>query len=176
MLRRAVLLTTLCYIRSKGRTLMLHRVKKAHDVNKGKWNGLGGKFENGETPEQCAIREVKEESGFTIRNPILRGILTYPEFIRGQDEYVFLYTATDFEGKLIDDCPEGDLEWIEDNRLLDLNLWEGDRLFLKWIDQKPFFSGCFTYKGEQLMQYQSVFYGQDEVYTLSSLSDKIPSK
>jgi ADP-ribose pyrophosphatase len=106
-------LSTLCYIGKNGKTLMLHRVKKQNDVHEGKWNGLGGRVEQGETPEECIIREVYEESGLTVRNPLLRGILTFPLFSNSEDEYTFLFTASEFEGELID-SPEGNLEWIDD--------------------------------------------------------------
>ncbi|MDP4094199.1 MAG: 8-oxo-dGTP diphosphatase, partial [Bacillota bacterium] len=103
-------LTTLCYIKNNGKTLMLHRIKKQNDIHEGKWNGLGGHFEQGETPEECIIREVYEESGLTLKKPMLRGILSFPLFDGFEDEYTFLFTASEFEGQLID-SPEGMLEW-----------------------------------------------------------------
>ena len=158
------ILTTLCYVRNQGKTLMLHRVKKANDVSWGKWNGLGGKFMAGESPEECVIREVKEESGLDLKNPVLRGVMTYPEFMGGRDEYVFLYTATEFAGGLID-SPEGQLEWIEDSKLTDLSLWEGDRIFFKWLDQDAFFSGKFLYRKGKCISYSVVFYDKTRTWS-----------
>ena len=117
------------------RTLMLHRTKKKNDVHEGKWNGLGGKFETGETPEECAIREVKEESGLLMKNPRMHGFITFPMFDGKKDWYVFLFTASKFEGELID-SHEGKLEWIPNEELLKLNLWEGDRIFILVIQEK----------------------------------------
>ena len=150
-------LTTLCYIKNEGKTLMLHRIKKHNDIHEGKWNGLGGHLEQGETPEECVIREVFEESGLTLKNPCLRGILTFPLFDGIEDEYTFLFTVTEFEGKLID-SPEGILEWIDDTRILELSLWEGDRIFLSWLEDGRFFSGKLVYKAGNLIEHNVVFY------------------
>ncbi len=150
-------LGTLCYVRQAGRTLMLHRIKKDNDFHEGKWNGLGGKVELGESPEECVVREVREESGLAIRNPILHGILTFPSFDEVDDWFVFVYTVHEFGGTLID-SPEGQLQWIEDAVVLDLNLWEGDRTFLPWIDQGRFFSGKFTYSDGKLQSHEVVFH------------------
>ncbi len=154
-------LATLCYVRRAGRTLMLHRIKKPGDMHAGKWNGLGGKFEPGESPEQCAIREIREESGLIARNPDLRGMITFPGFAGDDDWYTFLYVVTDFEGELID-SPEGVLRWIPDDELLDLPLWEGDRTFLKWLDIPGFFSGRFVYEGERVVEQEVHWYHLDE--------------
>lgn len=148
---------TLCYIKHNNKTLMLHRVKKENDMHEGKWNGLGGKLEAGETPEECIIREVKEESGLTIYNPTLKGILTFPKFDGVDDWMAFLFTATQFEGQLID-SPEGNLEWIADSELFNLNLWPGDRIFLKWVAENRFFSGKFIYKEKKLIDHTVVFH------------------
>jgi 8-oxo-dGTP diphosphatase len=142
---------TLCYIRKNGKTLMLHRVKKENDMHEGKWNGLGGKMEEGETPEECAIREVKEECGLDIKNPTLKGLLTFPFFSKGESWYVFLFLINEFVGELIE-SNEGDLEWIEDDKLLQLNLWEGDQTFIKWLDLPGFFSGKFLYRDGKLVE------------------------
>jgi 8-oxo-dGTP diphosphatase len=150
-------LTTLCYIKDNGKTLMLHRVKKQNDVHEGKWNGLGGKMEQGETPEECVIREVLEESGLVVKSPKLRGILTFPLFCNNEDEYTFLFTATEFSGTLID-SHEGNLEWIPDSAILDLHLWEGDKIFLKWLEDGRFFSGKLVYINGKLVDHQVVFY------------------
>lgn len=148
---------TLCYIKHNNKTLMLHRVKKENDMHEGKWNGLGGKLEAGETPEECIIREVKEESGLTIHNPTLKGILTFPKFDDVDDWMAFLFTATQFEGQLID-SPEGNLQWIADSELFNLNLWPGDRIFLKWVEENRFFSGKFIYKNKKLIDHSVVFH------------------
>ncbi|HYF75217.1 MAG TPA: 8-oxo-dGTP diphosphatase [Candidatus Nitrosocosmicus sp.] len=152
-----MVLTTLCYITKDGKTLMLHRIKKQNDVHEGKWNGLGGKLEQGETPEECVIREVFEESGLAVKSPQLRGILTFPLFSNNEDEYTFLFTASDFEGELID-SEEGKLEWIDNSQILDLNLWEGDRVFLKWLEESRFFSGKFIYEDGKLIKHHVRFY------------------
>jgi 8-oxo-dGTP diphosphatase len=150
-------LATLCYVKSHGQTLMLHRVKKQNDMHAGKWNGLGGKLEAGETPEACVIREVREESGLTIIDPVLRGLLTFPAFAHDEDWYAFVFVARKFSGQLIDSA-EGRLEWIDDERLLDLNLWEGDRIFLRWLDDDAFFSGRFDYIDGRFLRHSVVFY------------------
>ena len=150
-------LATLVYVKHKGRTLMLHRVKKEQDYHEGKWNGLGGKLEPGETPEECAIREVKEESGLDIENPHLKGIITFPMFDEIDDWYVYVLTATEFSGSLID-SPEGNLEWIEDGKLKDLNLWDGDYTFMEWLNQDRFFSAKFNYENKQLIDHTVVFH------------------
>lgn len=150
-------LATLCYVRHEGRTLMLHRVKKDDDVHEGKWNGLGGKFEEGESPETCVIREIEEESGLRIRSPRLRGFLTFPLFNKGEDWYVFVFTAKDFEGEL---CisNEGNLRWIPDDELLDLPLWDGDRVFIPLLEEEGFFSGRFTYREGALVERSLIRY------------------
>ena len=148
---------TLCYIKHNGQTLMLHRIKKENDMHEGKWNGLGGKLDPGETPEECIIREVKEESGLTIQNPQLKGILTFPMFDGIDDWMALVFTASDLTGKLID-SPEGHLEWINDHDILNLNLWPGDRIFLKWLEENRFFSGKFIYKNKQLIDHTVVFH------------------
>jgi 8-oxo-dGTP diphosphatase len=137
---------------------MIHRVKKKNDMHEGKWNGLGGKLEPGETPEECVVREVREESGLLIKNPLLKGLLTFPAFNGFDDWYVFMFVATEFEGDLIDSA-EGDLRWIDDSELLNLNLWDGDKIFLKWMDRNGFFSAKFTYKNGKLINHNVIFHG-----------------
>jgi 8-oxo-dGTP diphosphatase len=150
-------LATLCYIRNNGKTLMIHRVKKVNDYHQGKWNGLGGKFDQGETPEECVIREVEEETGLNIKSPHLHGLLTFPMFDGIEDWYVFVYTADEFEGKLIDSS-EGNLAWIPNNELTKLNLWDGDQFFLPWLFQDKFFSAKFIYKDGKMNDYSVTFY------------------
>jgi 8-oxo-dGTP diphosphatase len=150
-------LATLCYLRRDGRTLMVHRVKKANDMHAGKWNGLGGKLEPGETPEECALREIYEEAGLVVQNPQLKGFLTFPAFDDFEDWYVFVYVVTNFMGELID-SPEGDLRWVKNTDLTSLNLWEGDAIFLSWLDHKGIFSAKFIYENARLVSHEVVFY------------------
>lgn len=150
-------LATLCYVKSNGSTLMLHRIKKKNDMHEGKWNGLGGKLEMGETPEECVIREVYEESGLKIHSPRLHGFITFPLFDGVDDWYVFVYSAESFEGELID-SNEGVLKWIPDTELFDLNLWEGDKTFIEWMLEGKFFSAKFTYNDGRLTDYSVVFH------------------
>lgn len=148
---------TLCYIRRKGRTLMMLRTKIPGDPHWGRWNGLGGKMEPGETPEECVRREVLEESGLALESPVLRGFLTFPAFEGDEDWYVFLFEASSSEGEP-GDCREGWLEWIEDSRITTLPLWEGDHLFMKWMEDGRFFSGRLAYDGGRLVSSGVVFY------------------
>jgi len=150
-------LATLCYIRQSGRTLMIHRVKKENDIHEGKWNGLGGKLEPGESPEECVIREVLEESGLRATRLHLKGILTFPLFARNEDWYALCFVVDQFDGELIS-SPEGNLEWIPDELLLSLNLWEGDRFFLPLLYQPGFFSGKFVYQDGRLISHELVRY------------------
>jgi 8-oxo-dGTP diphosphatase len=154
-------LATLCYLKNNSQTLMMHRIKKPGDMHMGKWNGLGGKLLPGETPEQCAVREVEEESGLRMIDPLLRGILTFPAFDAIDDWYVFVFLARRFTGELID-SNEGVLAWVDDHRLLDLNLWDGDRIFLQWLDRDAFFSGHFIYREGRLLEHTVTFYGAGE--------------
>ena len=143
-------ITTLCYIEKDNQYLMLNRVKKKEDINKGKWIGVGGHFNKGETPNECVRREVFEETGLTLKSLKLRGILT---FIADKDfvEYIWLYTSNDFEGQLIE-CNEGILKWIDKDKVNQLELWEGDRVFLKLLEeQNEFFSLKLEYEGNQLI-------------------------
>ncbi len=150
-------LATLCYVRNAGQTLMVHRIKKENDMHAGKWNGLGGKLEPGETPEECAIREVWEESGLRVTAPQWKGIITFPGFYDEEDWYTFLFVIEQFEGALID-SPEGELRWIPDAELLDLNLWPGDRIFIPWLAQPGFFSAKFVYQHQKLVDHSVIFY------------------
>ncbi|MGE5400553.1 MAG: NUDIX hydrolase [Ignavibacteriales bacterium] len=150
-------LATLCYIKHNGATLMLHRIKKQNDMHEGKWNGLGGKLELGETPEECVIREVREESGLLIESPLLHGFITFPAFDGFEDWYVFVFTAARFSGEMID-SHEGVLKWIPDDELFSLNLWEGDRIFIKWLLQDKFFSAKFNYSQGRMVDYSVVFH------------------
>ena len=144
-------LTTLCYIEHDDQYLMLHRVKKENDENHDKWIGVGGKFEEGESPEDCLLREVKEETGLTLREYCLRGIITFVSNEWGT-EYMYLYTATKYEGTLTE-CDEGELVWVPKDKISELTLWEGDRIFLRLLDEeKRFFSLKLRYEGEKLAE------------------------
>ena len=136
---------------------MIHRVKKKNDMHHGKWNGLGGKMEPGESPEECAVREVQEESGLLATGWTLKGVLTFPEFAKDEDWYAFVFVIDEFAGDLID-SPEGNLRWVDNTELLNLNLWEGDRVFLPWLDDPGFFSGKFIYRDGELIDYDVHFY------------------
>ena len=143
--------TTLCYIRRGGEVLLLHRVKKENDENRDKWIGIGGKFEEGESPEDCLLREVREETGLTLNAWRYRGIVTFVSNEWGT-EYMHLFTADEFHGKL-KDCDEGVLEWLPWERLPQLPIWEGDRIFLRLIEEDaPFFSLKLRYRGDQLAE------------------------
>ncbi len=145
-----MLYSTLCYIEKDGKYLMLHRVKKEHDANRDKWIGIGGKFEDGESPEECVLRETKEETGLTLTDYRYRGIVTFVSD-RWETEYMHLFTATGFSGKLID-CDEGVLEWISKERLAAIPKWQGDEIFLRLLDSDaPFFSLKLRYEGENLV-------------------------
>jgi 8-oxo-dGTP diphosphatase len=152
-------LATLCYVIDikQNSTLMIHRVKKENDYHEGKWNGLGGKFEQGESPEECAIREIEEESGLKVKSVNMKGFITFPLFDGKEDWYVFLFTTNDFEGKLID-SPEGNLAWVPNDKLTELNLWDGDKYFIPWLFQDKFFSAKFNYKDGKYIDYQVNFY------------------
>lgn len=150
-------LATLCYVFNGNKVLMINRNKREDDMHLGKWNGLGGKFIPGETPEECVIREVYEESGLLIKNPVLRGFLTFPAFDEEEDWYVFVFTANEFSGKLIE-SEEGELEWIEWENVKNLPLWEGDKYFLDWLNQDRFFSAKFIYKNSKYITHSVIFY------------------
>ena len=143
--------TTLCYIERDEHYLMLHRVKKKNDINHDKWIGIGGKFEKGESPEDCLLREALEETGLTLTRWRYRGIVTFLQARDAEAEYMHLFTADGFTGQ-IKPCDEGDLEWIPRKRLLELTLWEGDKIFLRLLEENaPFFSLKLVYDGDQLI-------------------------
>jgi 8-oxo-dGTP diphosphatase len=141
--------TSLCYIRSEGKYLMLHRVKKENDENKDKWVGIGGKFEEGESPEDCVLREVREETGLTLLTLSYRGIVTFVSNEYGT-EYMHLFTSDHFTGTLTA-CDEGILKWIPVSKVNQLPAWEGDRIFLDLISgDRPFFSLKLCYDKNRL--------------------------
>ncbi len=146
------MLSTVCYIEKEGKYLMLHRTKKQNDINKEKWLGIGGKFEDKESPEECVIREVKEETGLTLNSVNLRGMLTFINTIC-ETEYIFVFTSNDFTGN-ITECNEGDLQWIDKEKVTSLNLWEGDKIFIEKIkEESPFFTIKYQYNGDTLLNY-----------------------
>lgn len=141
--------TTLCYLERDGCYLMLHRVKKEHDINRDKWIGVGGKFEDRESPEDCALREVYEETGLTMTRYSYRGLVTFISD-RYPTEYMHLFHSADFEGTLRD-CDEGTLEWVPKEKVYDLPIWEGDKIFLRLLEEdRPFFSLKLEYRGDRL--------------------------
>ena len=148
-------LSTLCYIEQDGKYLMLHRTVKKNDVNKDKWIGVGGHFEHGESPEECLLREVKEETGYTLTSWKYRGIVT---FVYGEDtlEYMSLYTADGFTGNPIE-CDEGELEWVDKKDIPALELWEGDKIFFRLLDmEREFFSLKLVYNRSDVLQYAAL--------------------
>ena len=143
--------STLCYIVKDGKVLMLHRVKKKNDINHDKWIGIGGKFEPEEAPEECILRETKEETGLTLTSWRCRGVVTFLQE-GGEGEYMYLFTADDFTGELIE-CDEGDLQWVSMEFLDALPTWEGDRIFLNLLWQNaPFFLLTLRYQGDRLVE------------------------
>ena len=141
--------TSLCYLERDGQYLMLHRTTKANDENHDKWIGVGGKFEEGESPEECMLREVREETGFAVTQWRYRAIVTFVSDIYGT-EYMHLFTCTGWTGEA-KPCDEGVLEWVEKERIADLNIWEGDKIFLDLLRRdEPFFSLKLTYVGDTL--------------------------
>ena len=144
-------LTTLCYIEKDDKYLMLHRVKKENDVNHDKWIGVGGKFERDETPEECLLREVKEETGLTLTKFAYRGLITFISN-EWETEYMHLFTASEYEGELTL-CDEGELVWVKKSELMNLSLWEGDKIFLKRLEEsKDFFTLKLRYEGDELVE------------------------
>ena len=143
--------TTLCYIEKENNYLMLHRVKKVNDENHDKWIGVGGKFEAKESPEDCLLREVKEETGLTLTKYRYRGIVTFVSNEWGT-EYMHLFTATEYEGK-IKDCDEGELVWVPKEEIEELNIWEGDKVFFRLLEEcESFFSLKLCYEGDKLVE------------------------
>ena len=143
--------TTLCYIENDDSYLMMHRVKKEKDINKDKWVGVGGHFEDGESPEECLLREVWEETGLKLTGFRLRGIVTFSTDVY-PTEYMFLYTADGYEGK-ITECDEGNLEWVKKADVYKLPIWEGDKVFFRLLEEDaPVFSLKLRYVGDRLVE------------------------
>lgn len=150
-------LTTLCYIEQDECYLMLHRTKKEKDENHDKWIGVGGKFEEGESPEECLLREVKEETGLTLTRYQFRGIITFVSDEWGT-EYMYLFTADTYKG-ILKECEEGELVWVPKKQINNLTLWEGDKVFLQLLNEKHnFFTLKLRYEGEKLVENQVKIY------------------
>jgi 8-oxo-dGTP diphosphatase len=152
-----VVLTTLAYLRRPDHTLMLER---RDDSRKGgRWNGLGGKFLPGESPERCLRREVLEESGLVVERAELKGVITFPDFVSGSDVMTFVYLVHEWSGTLLVEGPEGVLHWVPSADVAALDLWEGDAVFLPWLDRPGLFSARFRYEGTRFVDHEVVFYG-----------------
>ncbi|MBQ1457165.1 NUDIX hydrolase [Butyrivibrio fibrisolvens] len=152
-----MVVSTLCYLEKDNKYLMLLRNKKEKDVNEGKWIGVGGKCEKGESPEECVIRETFEETGIKLESLKMRGVMTFAS--EGwEDEYIFVYTSDKFSGH-ITECNEGELAWIDKDKIMDLNLWDGDRIFLDiMINSDKLFSIKLSYKGDDIVDKQLYVY------------------
>lgn len=143
--------TTLCHIEKNGNYLMLHRVKKQNDLNQDKWVGIGGKFEDKESPEECNVREVFEETGLRLNSARYCGIVTFVSD-KWETEYMHIFHTADFCGE-IKDCDEGNLEWVDKKALYELPIWQGDKIFLRLIEKPtPFFSLKLVYEGDTLLE------------------------
>ena len=144
--------TTLCYIEKDNKYLMLHRVKKVNDLNHDKWVGIGGKFLENETPDECLLREVKEETGLTLTAYRLRGVITFLSN-KWEGEYMYLYTATGYTGEMTE-CDEGNLEWVDIDKVCALSIWEGDKLFFEELRRdRGFFTMMLRYEGDNLVEH-----------------------
>ena len=149
--------TTLCYVEKDGKYLMIHRVKKVNDMNKDKWIGIGGKFEERETPFDCIRREMLEETGLVPNKLSYRGLVTFVSNEFGT-EYMHLFHTDDFSGQLLGDCTEGNLEWVDKDKITELPLWEGDKIFLDLLKRDvPFFSLKLVYEGSTLVSHTLEF-------------------
>ena len=146
--------STLCYLENdRGEYLMLHRVKKKKDVNQDKWIGVGGKFEGDESPDECLLREVREETGVTLTSWKFRGVVTFLTDGGWEGEYMYLFTADGWEGEFLTDCVEGDLEWVAKEKVPNLPIWEGDKIFLKLLaEDHPPFLLTLEYAGDRLIR------------------------
>ena len=155
----ANILATMCYIDNGDSYLMLHRNKKENDIHEGLTISVGGKLDPNESPEECVVREIKEETNLDIINPKLRGIITFPNFDGENDWYTYVYTATNYNGTLIENCPEGELVWVKKSEMASIKTWEGDYIFLDWlVKDKPFFSAKFIYENSKFIDYDVIFY------------------
>lgn len=150
-------LTTICYIEDNNKTLLVHRNKSEDDVHEGKYVGICGEVVNGETPEECVLREVFNQTNLNLKSIYYRGVITLPKFIDNEDVYMMLFTSDDFEGRLDNSCKYGDLIWIDTDKIFDLDMWEGDRLYLRWSNTDEIFSAKIIYENGKLKDYNVVF-------------------
>lgn len=171
------MITTVCYLEKDNKYLMLHRTKKKNDIHKNKWLGIGGKLEKNESPMNCVIREIKEETGLTAWNLDFKGIVSYIN-TKYDTEYMYVYTCKNFSGEITNNCIEGDLEWIPKDELFNLNIWEGDTIFLSLVKKNsPFFYLTMYYDGYTFKDYKLEFKDDDftvfEVFVPEDHVDKI---
>lgn len=147
----------MCYIQHENQTLLLHRTKKEKDVNSGKWIGVGGKMEPGESVEECMYREIYEETGLIAHQLKLHGFVIFPGLIDGEDEGMFVFTCNQFDGQL-HECDEGELQWIDNEKIMSLPMWEGDYHFFEWLNDHQFHSAKLVYKDDKLIEYKEEKY------------------
>lgn len=147
----------MCYIKRDHQTLLLHRTKKEKDINGGKWIGVGGKFEPGESAEECMCREIHEETGLIAHQLQLRGIVSFPGLYYGQDEVMFVYTCHDFSGEM-HECDEGELQWIDNDQIYCLPMWEGDYHFFEWLKDNKIHSAKIVYENDHVIEYKEESY------------------
>ncbi len=152
-----MIITTMCYLKQNHQTLLLHRIKKENDINEGKWIGVGGKLESGESVEECMRREIFEETGYQAHKLILHGFVVFPGLYYGQDEGMFVYSCDDFCGDMIE-CNEGVLEWIDDEKIPTLKMWEGDYHFFDWLKDSLFHSAKIVYQNDHVIEYNEETY------------------
>ena len=149
--------TTLCYIEKNGAYLMLHRIKKKNDINHDKWVGIGGKLEEGESPHDCVIREALEETGLNLISPKYRGLVTFISDVC-ETEYMHLFTADEYTGSITEECPEGQLEWVDKDKVSNLPIWEGDKIFFELLNSETrFFSLKLVYEKDKLIYHKLDF-------------------
>ncbi len=152
-----MIITTMCYLKCNHQTLLLHRIKKENDINEGKWIGVGGKLESGESVEECIRREIFEETGYIARTLSLHGFVVFPGLYYGKDEGMFVYSCEDFSGDMIE-CNEGVLEWINDEDISALRMWEGDYHFFDWMKDNHFHSAKIVYQNDHVIEYKEETY------------------
>lgn len=152
-----MILTTMCYLKRQHQTLLLHRIKKQNDINGGKWIGVGGKFEAGESAEECMKREVYEETGLTVHSLKLHGFVSFPGLYYGEDEMMFVYTCDDFSGDM-HECDEGILQWVDNDQIPSLPMWEGDYHFFEWLNDDRIHSAKIVYENDHVVEYQETVY------------------
>lgn len=154
-----MILTTIAYLKKDNQTLLLHRIKKEKDINEGKWIGVGGKLEKGETPEECIRREVYEETHYVVNQLKYHGFVVFPGIYYGEDEGMFVYSCDDFTGEMIDECLEGKLQWVDDEKVLSLPMWEADYHLFDWMNDDHIHHAKITYdKNGHVVEYKEECY------------------